>query len=53
MVYIQLNGQTSSSKMKEVIKTNVQINGMQLQDEDTPPRATVEHMQLELGTHFQ
>ena len=50
MVYNQLNGHTSTSKMRDVIKFNSQIMGMELKDTDIPSRATIEHMQLELGT---
>ena len=49
MIYNLLNGHTSTGKMKEVIKFNAALLGMELKDEDIPSRTTVEHMQLELG----
>ena len=49
MVFNQLNGHTSTTKMKDVLRCNAQLMGMDLNDNQLPSRTTVERMQIELG----
>ena len=48
LVYNQLHGHTSSRKMKDVIRFNVQLLGIKLVGKDIPTRSSVECMQVEL-----
>ena len=48
LIYNQLNGHTSG-KMKDVLRVNAQLLGIQLEEKDIPTRSSVERMQIELG----
>ena len=49
LVYNQLNGHTSSGKMKDVLRVNAQLLGIKLEERDIPTRSSLERMQIELG----
>ena len=49
MVYNQLNGHTSTTKMKDVLRCNAQLLGVDITDKQLPSRTTIERMQIELG----